>query len=135
MIGLQGIGVLELVHEDVVEEPLHLGPDLEVGREEVAQQEQQVDLVDGAVAGLHLAVEGDDGRECTDEPGREPALGRAMTGVPTAPATPLLLSLARLLEPGPGTPGVVAGPRSSTEFVLEPHLLPASQRMAAFTSR
>ena len=76
-------------------------PDLEVRREEVAEHEEQVDLVHGAVAGLHLAVEGDDGGEGTDETGREPALGRAHDVVDDA-GHPLLHPLTGLLVAGPG---------------------------------
>ena len=51
-LGLERIGILKLVHEDVVEHSLELGPHVAVVYEEVAQLEEQVELVELPVAAL-----------------------------------------------------------------------------------
>jgi len=55
-LGLEGIGVLELVHEDVGEPPLEVGPRLVVVAHEVARAHQQIHEVEPSLLVLERAI-------------------------------------------------------------------------------
>ena len=73
---LQRVGVLELVHQDVVEERLVAPAQVEPVAEEVAQPQEEVHLVHGAMARLHPLVHRHHHRRGAHEAQGEPALER-----------------------------------------------------------
>ena len=56
-LALQRVGILELVNEDVVEETLELTPRAGVAAQQVAQLDEQVQLVEDATLLLHAVVQ------------------------------------------------------------------------------
>ena len=70
-LGLQGIGVLELVHENVCEPPLKSQPHGGVTAHQVAGLEQKVEKVEGPRALLRLFVPRNGGSELLLKRGRE----------------------------------------------------------------
>ncbi len=79
-LGLQRVGVLELVDEDMVEEALELAADAAVPGQEVAEPDQQIELVQHLAPGLDLLVERDDDGEEAGQARGHPAVQRGAQG-------------------------------------------------------
>ena len=74
---LQGVGVLELVDQQVIEARLIERASVEVALEQLAQGEQEVDLVEHGVRPLDLLVAAEDQRAHAYQPLRQPAHQRS----------------------------------------------------------
>jgi len=99
--GLQRVRVLEFIHEDVVEHSLVVTARFLVPGQQVAQLDEEVELIELTAPSLDFLVLRQNNREEAHEPGRHPAVDRR-TQVVSEPIAIGLPHLPCLVIPGEG---------------------------------